>query len=216
MRKLPIAVSVLALAVGGTVTTAQAASGGEHLESNPGIVALTDSTGNQLCSAVLVDQQWALTFEGPMTCAGATQATADSHDRVDIDKRELAPTNDPAKGQAMLVHFADPVQRVSPAELSTEVPKEGETLQIVAFNGPEGINHLLSLGRSDITVKGHNEWLSWYGAPESMSLETGKDSGAPILRDGKVVAFTGLVTDKSADAEDVANVSAWVEETIGA
>ncbi|MBZ8177399.1 hypothetical protein GSS88_06255 [Corynebacterium sp. 3HC-13] len=192
---------------------AHAAVGGDKSENNPGIVALTDGSGNQVCTAVMVDSQWALTFEGPMTCSGAVAGTADSHDPVSIDRQEFKSQN-PEESQAMLVHFAEPVQRVTPAKLSTKAPEAGETLKIAAYNGEEGINHLLSIGTSDIKVEGHNVWLSWYGAPESFSLETGKDSGAPIMRGNEVVGFTGLVTEKSADAEDIANVYDWVQSTI--
>lgn len=198
-------------AVTGAAVPAAAATGGERTD-NPGIVVLTDERGNQLCTAVLVNEQWALTWEGPMHCGTATHATGDSHDHVGIDRRET-PGRGPSGSQAMLVHFDAPIQRVSPARLSNQAPKAGETLTVVAYNGTEGINHLLSLGSSPITAKGANAWISWYGAPESMQLETGRDAGAPILRDGEVVAFTGLVTDKSTDAESVANVLDWVNET---
>lgn len=207
---------------GSAASPAQAADGGEHLETNPGIVSLTDASGNQLCSAVLVAPQWALTWEGPSTCMAATHATGDSHDAVAIDRQEFrspagdAPGNYPTESQAMLVHFSSPVQRVQPAELSKDAPKPGEKLQIAAFNGPEGINHPLSVGRSDVTVKGHNAWISWYDHPAGMRLDRGLDTGDPFLRDGKVVAFTGLVSEHSVDAEDVANVYDWVQQTVSA
>ena len=203
--------ALAAAAATGAAVPAAAATGGERTD-NPGIVALTDERGNQLCSAVLIDAQWALTWEGPLHCGTATGATGDSHDRVGIDRRET-PGRGPGASQAMLVHFDAPIQRVTPARLSDQAPKAGETLTVVAYNGPEGVNHLLSLGSSPITVEGASVWNSWYGAPTSMKLETGRDAGAPILRDGEVVGFTELVTETSTTAESVANVLDWIRAT---
>lgn len=215
MKRVTLGATAVLAASMLTNPIAQAATGPGHLEDNPGIIALTDGQGNQVCSAVMVSQQWALTFEGPMTCGGAEAATADSHDRVEIDSREFPDMGGPGKSQAMLVHFAQPVQRVHPARFDLTPPESGEALTVAAYNGSEGVNHLLSIGESGITVEGHREWLSWYGKPETLQLETGKDSGAPIMRDGRVVAFTGLVTEASVDAEDVANVADWVHGVTG-
>lgn len=211
-----LAASVIAgaaLSAGLISPMAHAAEGGPKSE-NPGIVGLTDSEGNQLCSAVLVDSQWALTYDGPLTCANAKFGTGDSHDAVEIDRTEVT-DRAPDESQAMLVHFAEPIQRVKPAELDTKAPEEGEKLEVAAFNGTEGINKLLSVGVSPITIEGHNAWLSWFQQPEGMKLETAKDSGAAVLRDGKVVGFVELVTEQSTSAEDIANVADWVKETIG-
>lgn len=189
---------------------AQAATGGTPSE-NPGIVALTDGAGNQVCTAVLVNSEWALTFEGPLTCGNGIAATADGGRTVPIIDRQY-PDGGPDESQAMLVHLAEPIDEVAPAEFDLSVPEVGEQLEVAAFTGEQG-NHQSQVGSAPITVQGHNAWLSWYDVPEGMSLVTGSDSGAPILRDGKVVAFTGLVTEQSSDAEDVANVIDWVNAT---
>lgn len=189
---------------------AQAATGGTPSE-NPGIVALTDGAGNQVCSAVLVNSEWALTFEGPMTCGNGIAATVDGGRTVPIVDRQY-PDATPGESQAMLVHLSAPITEIAPAQFDSTAPVAGEHLEVAAFTGPQG-NHQSQVGTAPITVKGHNAWISWYGVPEGMSLVTGSDSGVPILRDGKVVAFTGLVTEQSTDAEDFANVEEWVSAT---
>ena len=205
-----------------TAAPATAAVGGGHQE-NPGIVALMDDNGNHLCTGVLVTPEWVLTDEGSMPCNGATRATPNLlQNSAGIEGKQIPHPvdgwggNDPTKSGAMLLHLDQPLEGVTPARLSDARPRKGESLQIAAFNGSEGINHALSIGTGRVTAKNHNGWASYYGAPRGLTLEGPVDNGAPILRDGAVVGFTQVANPRGSNAEDISHIHPWITETTGA
>lgn len=221
MTRLGLAALAAATAVGVAAPASNAATGGGHLESNPGIVALMDDNGNHLCSGVLVDQQWVLTDEGSMPCSGASAVTGELfNDAVEIDdvrlphKAEGIDGNDPTKSGAMLLHLAKPVKDVAPAQLSDDHPHKGDRLSIVSFNGPEGINHTLSIGKGTVVAKNHNDWASYYGKPSGMTLEGPVDNGSLIMRGDKVVGFTQVANPRGSNAEDISHIHEWINKTI--
>lgn len=215
--------AVTAAGAGAAATSAGAATGGGHLEKNPGIVALMDDNGNHICSGVLVAPQWVLTDSGSMPCTGAAVATGDTLTNAsEIDDSVLPypvkgwEGNDPRKSGAVLLHLDKPVKNVTPARLSDAHPKKGEKLDIVAFNGPEGINHALSLGKGSVVAKNHNSWASYYGAPKGLKLEGPVDNGAPIMRGGAVVGFTQVANPRGSNAEDISHLHSWITKVTGA
>ena len=181
-----------------------------------------DDNGNHLCTGVLVAPQWVLTDEGSMPCNGSSKATADLlANAADIDRAELPHPvdgwegNDPTKSGVQLLHLNRPLKNVQPAVLSDVHPQKGESLEIAAFNGPEGLNHTLSIGKGMVTAKNHNGWASYYGAPRGMTLEGPVDNGAPILRNGEVVGITQVANPRGSNAEDSSHIHDWINETTG-
>lgn len=226
-QKKASAASTLAVAAACAVSmaapSAQAATGGPRLKANPGIVALTDDAGNHLCTGVLVAPQWVLTDDGSMPCRGSSKVTGDVASNAVSIEDDVVPFpvdgwtgNDPTKSGAMLLHLDKPVKNVTPAKLSDAHPKMGEKLDVVAFNGPEGINHTLSIGRASVVAKNHNGWASYYGAPKGMTLEGPVDNGAAIMRGDAVVGFTQVSNPRGMNAEDIAHIHAWIREVTGA
>lgn len=199
-----------------TAAPAQAATGGKTV-ANPGVVSLTSDTGEHQCSAVRVAPDWALTWSDTARCGKADTVTDPAGEHATITEHRYwhvsgGPTpNAPTKSQAMLVHLSKPLHHVAPAKLDPRAPKAGEKLSIVAFNGPEGAAHTSTLGRSAVTIDGHNRWISWFDAPSSLELEH-SDAGALLMRGDKVVGFLGLAESTGGDAEDIANVYQWVNK----
>ncbi|MCH8613976.1 trypsin-like serine protease [Arsenicicoccus dermatophilus] len=226
MRPTTVSAALAAAAVlaGGLAgaAPASAAQGGGRLPANPGVVALLDGAGNHVCSGVLVAPRWVLTDEGSMPCLGASKVTGDiTREAVNVTERKIPfpvkgwKGNDPTKSGAMLLHLDKPVKRVKPVALSDAHPKKGEKLDVVAFNGPEGINHTLSVGKSSVTAKNHNGWASYYGKPSSFTLEGPIDNGSLVMRDDKVVGFVQVANPRGFNAEDIAHIHAWITKTAG-
>ncbi|WP_303324814.1 hypothetical protein, partial [Actinomyces radicidentis] len=187
--------TLAALVVGPVLATpAQAATGGE-VTDDPGVVALLDAQGEHRCSAVLVAKDWALAWSDSTRCA-ATGAVATNGRTASVDdhryfqQRDGVIHTDPSKSQAMLVHLDHPLEGVATARLSDRAPQAGERLSVVAVNSSEDAA-TPTLGRADVTVDGHNRWISWFEGPEGMTLEH-RDSGAALMRGDEVVGFVGL------------------------
>lgn len=193
---------------------AHAAEGGQQAD-NPGLVSLVDSEGRHQCTAVLVNESWALTWSDTARCgSSSTVRDASGHTTGVVERRynvarDGVTHTDPTKSQAMLVRLAQPLAGTRVAQLSTEAPRAGEKLTIAAFNDRAAT----SVGHSPVTIEGHHGWISWFDAPSAMTLEH-SDAGAALLRGDKVVGFLGLAQHDGGDAEDIANVSSWVDSVV--
>lgn len=214
MKTTRIAALALGLALLVPGGMANAADGGKVLEDNPGVAALYDGNGKFVCSATMVSPQWALTWDGSLPCTGAqTAVIAGSHEATEpiaIDG-EVSTDQGPSKSQAKLIHLASPVSEKDVLPRADRTPAEGEDVELLAFDGTG--KHLTS---TPLKVEGSREWLSWYTSPEGTATETGKDTGAAIVKDGQVLGFVGLAGTGTGgfDAEAVAPLNAWINEVI--